>query len=62
MVGGARCKVPEHRRIVSLASNASDGQMTTFMTFRGDQMMRNLSIKIGEVDSGSTRLLCVAMS
>ena len=25
-----------------------------------DQMIRNLSMKIGEVDSGSARLLCVA--
>ena len=28
--------------------------------FAADQMMINLSIKIGEVDSGSARLLCVA--
>ena len=29
--------------------------------FAADQMIINLSIKIGEVDSGSARLLCVAM-
>ena len=41
-----------------LASNASDGQMTLFTPYSSDQMIINLSMKIGEVDSGSTRLLC----
>ena len=40
-----------------LASNASDGQMTLFTPYSSDQMIINLSMKIGEVDSGSTRLL-----
>ena len=34
--------------------------MTIFTPFSSDQMIRKLSIKIGEVDSGSARLLCVA--
>ena len=50
----------EERRKVSLASNASDGLITNFTPFSSDQMIRNLSMKIGEVDSGSARLLCVA--
>ena len=50
----------EERRKVSLASNASDGPMTNFTPFSSDQMIRNLSMKIGEVDSGSARLLCIA--
>ena len=41
-----------------LASNASDGQMTLFTPYSSDQMIINLSMKIGEVDSGPTRLLC----
>ena len=43
-----------------LASNASDGQMTLFTPYSSDQMIINLSMKIGEVDSGSTRLLAIA--
>ena len=38
-------------RKVSLASNASDGLITNFTPFSSDQMIRNLSMKIGEVDS-----------
>ena len=49
-------------KILSLASNASDGWRTTSTTFSSDQMIRNLSTKIGEVDSGSARLLCAASS
>ena len=41
-----------------VASNASDWWMTTFTPYSSDQMIRNLSMKIGEVDSGSARLLC----
>ena len=40
----------EERRKVSLASNASDGPMTNFNPFSSDQMIRNLSMKIHEVD------------
>jgi len=40
-----------------VASNASDWWMTTFTPSSSDQMIRNLSMKIGEVDSGSARLL-----
>ena len=43
-----------------VASNASDWWMTTFTPSSSDQMIRNLSMKIGEVDSGSARLLCAA--
>ena len=43
-----------------VASNASDRWMTTFTPSSSDQMIRNLSMKIGEVDSGSARLLCAA--
>ena len=50
----------EERRKVSLASNPSDGLITNFTPFSSDQMIRNLSMKIGEVDSGSARLLCCA--
>ena len=46
------------KKILSVASNASDGWRTTFTPFSSDQMIRNLSMKIGEVDSGSARLLC----
>ena len=46
--------------ILSLASNASDWWMITFTPFSSDQMIRNLSMKIGEVDSGSARLLAIA--
>ena len=50
-----------HEKIIlSLASNASDGWMTTLIPFSSDQMIRNLSMKIGEVDSGSARLLSAA--
>ena len=45
------------RIIVYLMSNTSNEQMTTFIPFSSDQMIRNLSMKIGEVDSGSARLL-----
>ena len=45
---------------MSLKSNACDGQMTNFTPFSSDQMRRNLNIKIGEVDLGIVRLLCVA--
>ena len=45
------------KKILSVASNASDGWRTTFTPFSSDQMIRNLSMKIGEVDSGSARLL-----
>ena len=48
------------KKILSVASNASDGWRTTFTPFSSDQMIRNLSMKIGEVDSGSARLLCAA--
>ena len=34
--------------------------MTTFTPSSSDQMIRNLSMKIGEVDSGSARLLVAA--
>ena len=40
-----------------VASNASDWWMTTFTPSSSDQMIRNLSMKIGEVNSGSARLL-----
>ena len=40
-----------------VASKASDLWMTTFTPSSSDQMIRNLSMKIGEVDSGSARLL-----
>ena len=40
-----------------VASNASDWWMITFTPSSSDQMIRNLSMKIGEVDSGSARLL-----
>ena len=43
-----------------VVSNASDWWMTTFTSSSSDQMIRNLSMKIGEVDSGSARLLCAA--
>ena len=43
-----------------VASNASDWRMTTFTPSSSDQMIRNLSMKIGEVDLGSARLLCAA--
>ena len=40
--------------IVFLVSNASDGLMTILTPFSSDQMIRNLDMKICEVDSGST--------
>ena len=43
--------------ILSLANNKSDWWIITFTPFSSDQIIRNLSIKIGEVDSGSARLL-----
>ena len=46
--------------ILSLANNKSDWWIITFTPFSSDQMIRNLSMKIGEVDSGSARLLCAA--
>ena len=42
---------------VASNANASDWWMTTFTPSSSDQMIRNLSMKIGEVDSGSARLL-----
>ena len=45
----------EEGRKVSLASNASDGLITKYTPFSSDQMIRNSSMKIGEVDSGSAR-------
>ena len=42
---------------MSTCYNASDWWMTTFTPSSSDQMIRNLSMKIGEVDSGSARLL-----
>ena len=45
--------------IVFLASNASDGLMTILTPFSSDQMIRNLSMKIGEVDLGSARFSCL---
>ena len=50
----------EGRRKMSLASNASDGPTTNFTPISSDQMIRNVSMTIGEVDSVSARLLCVA--
>ena len=50
------------KKILSVASSASDGWRTSFTPFSSDQMIRNLSMKIGEVDSGSARLLCAASS
>ena len=46
------------KKILSVASNASDGWRTTFTPISSDQMIRILSMKIGEVDWGSARLLC----
>ena len=34
--------------------------LTSNRVIASDQMIRNLSMKIGEVDSGSARLLCAA--
>ena len=45
--------------ILSLGNNTSDWWNITFTPFCSDQMIRNLSMKIGEVDSGSARLLAV---
>ena len=42
----------QKEKILSLASNASDGWMTTSTPFSSDQMIRNLSMKIGKVESG----------
>ena len=39
--------------ILSLASDVSDWWMITFTPFSSDQMIRNLNMKNGEVDSGS---------
>ena len=41
-------------RWVSLASNAGDRQMTLFTPYSSDQMIINLSMKIGEVEPEST--------
>ena len=49
------------KKILSVASNASDGWRTTFTPFSSDQMIRNLSMKIDEIDSGSARLLCAVI-
>ena len=43
--------------ILSLVNKKSDWWIITFTPFSSDQMIRNLSMKIGEVDSGSARLL-----
>ena len=48
------------KKILSLAINASDGWMTTSIPFSSEQMIRNLSMKICEFDSGSARFLCAA--
>ena len=40
----------------------ADWWMITFTPSSSDQMIRNLSMKIGEVDSGSARLLCAALT
>ena len=48
--------------ILSSASNLSDGWMITFTPFSSNQMMRNSSMKFGEVDSGSARLLIAAFT
>ena len=40
-----------------VASNVSIRWMTTLTPSSSDQMIKNLSMKIGEVDSGSARLL-----
>ena len=53
-----QCLLVKIMRVLSLASNASDWSMISFTPFSSDQMIRNLSMKIGEVDSGSARLLC----
>ena len=44
-----------------VARNASDWWMTTFTPSSSDQMIRNLSMKIDEIDSGSARLLCAVI-
>ena len=40
-----------------VTSNVSISWMTTLTPSSSDQMIKNLSMKIGEVDSGSARLL-----
>ena len=47
--------------ILSLANNKSDWWIITFTPFSSDQMIRNLSMKIDEIDSGSVRLLCAVI-
>ena len=58
-IGGrlAVLQVDKRQNILSLVSNVSDRWMTTSIPFSSNQMIRNSSIKIGEVDSGSARLL-----
>ena len=48
--------------ILSLANNTSDWWIITFTPFSSDQMIRNLSMKIGEVDSGSATAIWLNLS
>ena len=48
--GPARVQLHTLQVMLFVASNASDWQMTTFTPSSSDQMIRNLSMKIGEID------------